>query len=335
VKQNGRTAWPLVGRALLLYVLPLGLYLLWKWHYYGDLLPNSYYVKRSGGFNPASLDNLYWFARVYLVVPAVAAAALFVAALSKRRDRNTRLRLSTEELALGAVVVILSVVVGIQYWRSHLWMNYSYRFMAPFYPSFLLVIGIIANRGLVTVTSQARSRGWTAVIIGVAALLSLFQIYRHVKSLPQEFREARNYQKLMQNEHIPAGRFIREHLPPGEWLAVHEDAGAIPYYAGHRTIDLGLLNNRVLTRMGPSDKELVDYAFDCWPGALCITSYTIDSLLPYRRGDSFKADSRFANYQLVRKIGAEAGRPYFQFVYFRQDLIEADSILTPVTLDSL
>jgi hypothetical protein len=80
-------------------------YFLWRWHYYGDLLPNTYYAKSAG---------LAYFRRggVYLIVSALtggACAALPLAAWGAARSRRS----ITGGFAILAVPIYLLYVAKI------------------------------------------------------------------------------------------------------------------------------------------------------------------------------------------------------------------------------
>ena len=126
---------------------------------------------------------------------------------------------------------------------------------------------------------------------------------------------------------IPADKFLRENVPANEWLVVHYDAGAIPFYSKLKTIDFGMINDEFLAHnkninMG----ERVDYFYSRNPGALVFVSHDRDYVKHSGAADFIISDKRFEDYSLVKKFGSNAKDDYFQFVFLRNDLIRtADS----------
>jgi arabinofuranosyltransferase len=316
-------------RIVVFYAVPLSVYLIWKMNYYGSLLPNSYYVKLADGFDDVSINELKKFWDRYMSFIAIAAALLWLVPawhyLRRRKPVDDIATKSVDLLVLG-FVVLLHVVVLYKYAQSHLWMNYSFRFSTHIYPAFLLAVGILADRGLrTTVHSFPQTSRVAALLVIAAATISLVEVYRHLEHLPGEFRFAAGYVTLLNEEHIPAGHFIRQHVPSDEWLVTVIDAGAIPYYAGNKTVDLGGLNEPVVARKLHSDSAVVDYAFRHQPGAWAITSLSLDSLTYTPAAKRIIDDPRFEQYRLVRRFTTGPGRDYHEFVYLREDLIRSSA----------
>jgi len=330
---NHHNAILFAARALAVFILPLGLYLLWKWDYFGCLLPNSYYAKLSAGPNEDSINDLRIFWRRYMSFATFAALVLWIppALTLPGRDRTKQRNAfdTTDALVVGAVV-LFHVAVALQYARSQLTMNYSYRFSMHMYPAFLIGLLVVADRGRRNLRQLAtRSRRSVVFVCGMALLVTLMQVYRHMEHLAGEFRWANQYGHLIHDEHIPAGEFLREMVPTDEWLVVHLDAGTIPYCSRLKTVDLGKLNDPHLARNNLTDEATVQYAFDHHPGAWAVKSRASESLEGSGLTDAITSDVRFSDYALVRKFASPSNPTYYQFIYLRKDLCHP--VVSPIS----
>ena len=318
------------------YLVPCIVYFLWRWIYYGQLLPNTFYAKASSvvpiGENIKSLKQLF---RNYMRLPLLLGLIFFSYGHFRKRKN-----------LVGAVLafVLLSLYL---YVTSDLIMNYSYRFFVPFYVLTLLAVG-----GIMLGPRMNLKMIVIAVII-VSTQVS-FNIDRKRSTKIKE--HASSHYKLLKDCHIALGRYLQAHLPPDEWLVVHADAGAIPYYSKMKTRDFGRLNDEYLARNFPIKWEsvrggskaksraegetgkqdtteiemddpaligdLVDYFYSGLPGALVFTSYNFRAIRHGSEPIWFASDERFNNYTLVKKYKSSARNNYYEFLYIRNDLLD-------------
>ena len=311
---------PFLGRALALLVVPGALYFAWRYAYYGHLLPNTFYAKWSRRFSYDSIRDLGKFLVLYASAPALAGA--LGAALGLRRAAGT-----LRALAVPLAGAVFFAAVAVQYSRSALIMNYSHRFFAPYYPIVLVWAGVLLECGLRSVEADASRRRLASAVRAAAVALLAAQACLHVALLPRELRFAESTRALLVDEHIPAGRYLREHVPADEWLVVVVDAGAIPYYAGLRTVDFGGLNDEFLARRFRDripKAAIVDYFFARNPGALVFTSAYPDRIEgpePLPIAD----DPRFAGYVHVATYASSSWPSYYELVFLRRDLVSESS----------
>lgn len=318
---HDRSPWRgFVFRVFCAYVLPAATYFLWRWDYYGKLLPNTFYAKVSEHF---SLDSFWGFESfiMFLAIPAALAAVLLAGdprrVVTEMRGKGYRvLRALTLS---GAVAVAFILLVTALYMRTHLIMNFSHRFFVPFFPLLILFTAILMNAGWSVLDEEGdkepiRRRYLTAMLVGLLVL----QASVYARALPDEFRYTAIYSQTMSDEHIKLGKWLRERVPISEWLIVHSDGGAIPYYSELRTIDCGLLNDETLGAL--SDGARIDYLYSFKPGVIVMTSYSMDELRHTEEATRIVSDPRFANYVLVKKYGSSAKENYCQFLFLRKDL---------------
>jgi arabinofuranosyltransferase len=207
-------------------------YFLARWAYYGYLLPNPFYAKVGGG--SAELWARGW--RLLgeagrlgsLELPAV--LALLACALAARQRRSVWF------LALAAVVTACYfVAVG----GDFLWF-FGPRFLLPVVPG-LLVLAVLGAAEL------ARRLGRRSVVLG-HGLFAVAAVALCVNAVWFTWPAQLNPLDRLASIHrgwIETGKWVRQHSAPTDRLAVAA-AGAIPYYAERRTIDMLGLNDAAI-----------------------------------------------------------------------------------------
>ncbi len=338
----------------LLFVVPAATYFCWRVGYYGQLLPNTYYAKWHRGFVPDSLYDLTRFAVVSVALPAMAAVAFFVARRQSRaahpvatapgtesygaRTHGARaasaigsfdgryIRLSTgsgsdrvdcpgHRIVVPALAFV-AICVAV-YLRSALIMNYSGRFFVPMLPVVLMCVALAVGR--------MAARPVALVVMGTVLLAA--QVLGNVIMLGREASFAASTKSLLEHEHVPVGQFLRAVVPAAEWTVVVVDAGAIPYHSGLKTVDFGGLNDAYLARRFMDRRtpaEVVDYFFLHRPAAAVFTSRVLDRVDGPERAP-ITSDPRFADYVLVATYCAPGWEAYYELVYLRRDLAEAQA----------
>lgn len=326
-QEHPQGALPFILRVLLLLVIPGLVYFLWRWHYYGQFLPNTFYAKvYHGGISPATVRRLLKFLSRYALLPTVGGGLLVLAGLDViwRDFKAAALRpLSSKRLLPLSLGFLFFFVVFLTYLRVSLDMNFSYRFFAPFFPVLLTGIGVLFEAGLEAADatrSEAPLRNrYLCVTLGV---LLVIQVATQTSAFKHEVKKANEYRALIETEHLPIGTYLRQVLPPAEWVIVHSDAGAIPFASGYRTVDFGGLNDKYLAhRERLSERQIVDYFYSRKAGALVLTSDDSDKLDQDRETALLAADERLRDYTLVKKFLCSGWEDYCEFVYVRNDLL--------------
>lgn len=314
--------------AFVAYVLPGLAYFLWRWSYYDLLLPNTFYAKSIGAgvlsFEGSTLWDLQRFFELYLIVP-LAGALLW--ALVEADATWARLRggdKARAALRLGLIGATFTAICILQYARTALEMNFSFRFFAPFFPIVLLSLGMVANAGYCSVVSTRIEKPLRFQMLrGVSLFLIVLQLLVYAKQLRAEGDYVSWYRRLVEDEYVAAGRFIRAKIPESEWLIVLYDAGATPYYSRLPTVDFGGLNDPTLVRLQRLGRmrDLIDYFFSFRPGVAVFTSRAADHVTHSNRlSAAIVSDERFRDYALVRRFSTEVARNHL-FVFFRRDLV--------------
>jgi len=210
-------------RAGVVLLVGYGAYFLWRWHYFGMVLPNTFYAR--AGFSAASFA-----ARVRGVLPFLAYTVPPVAAAWAlgRRDKDTRVRLPW---------VALIACLALAFVARREWMP-GFRYELPF-----AVLAWIAFAGAWFKFIKDRPK----VVAG--ALTTAVLVYAFVPGIFL-FKEV-SYTDGLDRGHVALGKWLARAAPTGSSLATW-DMGALPYYAEFPVIyDLnpeGLLSRETTSR---------------------------------------------------------------------------------------
>ncbi|WP_328448540.1 MULTISPECIES: hypothetical protein [unclassified Amycolatopsis] len=271
-RERGAARWWWSGGAVVVGAA----YFVWRWRFYGQLLPNTFYVKFG------NLDSGWIWTKhtTLLLLP------LLLLTLSLLLRKATR--------AIGALLVVTVAVTYVTYAVSGPTMDYLDRFADHAIPVLCLGAGIAAGTlaprvvgallGLVAV-------GWSAVAGASAPDLGVIA----------------NYGPDLQRAHIAIGKGLAEaDVPaPARSLAV-TDAGAIPYYSGWQSIDYIGLNDPKISR-GADPTQVVMQAH---PTVIVVTANGPE---PEGKRYGFDFPRATVGYQKVAAVEMRAG--YWQDVY--------------------
>lgn len=208
-------------------------WLLWKYSYYGDVLPNAFYAKASltsAGILKSGLFYIIAFLRSYVLIPFIVLGALYF----KKIWTHIHMRLFTFILILWCLYIIK---VGGDFME--------FRFFVPVLPFIYILIVY-----LVSMVSKLNIR---MVFIATVLIGSLF----HALS----FNSVRGIESIKGlNSHlvIPSENWIKVGLIFKDMFFESEDpiiiattaAGAIPYYSGLQTIDMIGINDKWIAKNG-------------------------------------------------------------------------------------
>jgi arabinofuranosyltransferase len=208
------------------FLLIVGTHFIWRWVYYGSLLPNTYYIKVSG-FHLAGIKYVYEFFLAYGGVPLFLVCGLL---LLTRRFQEYWLRMSL--LLIGTSLLYFIYVGGD-------WMP-EFRFFVPLLPFYFLCL----QEGIRELTRLIASKQSQWAIVG-AGILTLAIIFNNVFFLYKNPRIDTRF-----DGHMVIGKLLRAQASPNDVLAAI-DIGAMAYFSGLRTIDYFGLTNRHLASLKP------------------------------------------------------------------------------------
>ncbi|MET7997694.1 hypothetical protein ABZU76_43105 [Amycolatopsis sp. NPDC005232] len=210
----------------------------WRWQYYGQLLPNTFYVK----FGDLASGRMWTEHTFWLLLP------LLVLTLSLLLRRATR--------AAGGLLVATVVLTYVTYAVSGPTMDYLDRFADHGVPVLCLGAGLgaaaLGGRWLTALTGVI-AVGWSAVAGATAPDLGTIA----------------NYGPDLQRAHVAIGKGLgAAEVPEHQRTLAVGDAAAIPYYSGWQAIDYIGLNDAQISR-GADPTEVI---LKARPTVLIITS---------------------------------------------------------------
>lgn len=308
----------------------------WRWHVYGELLPNTYVAKRADGFGLSAILSFLEFGLQYWAIPTL---IVLLTGIAEWEEWQRLLRLHGRALApIAGALAIATLVMLVEYSRSTLQMNYSHRFWAMLYPLGLAAAAVGSHYALraVGATAAVRPLRYRRLRHLVCALLLLQCAVHGGLWRWQERKFVRDYQQLLQEEHAVAAELLLRLLPPQALIMVYPDAGLIPYRTGFPTLDGGRLNDRFLARHRwsgtPRDSVILNYIFARRPAAFVFKSRRDDRLRLNPEAEAIVDDPRFAPYVLVATLRTRAKRfaeSYFLLVYVHRDFAQSTAQLSP------
>jgi len=279
-------------------------YFLWRYFYYGSLMPNTFHAKVGFGLNQLARGTAYFCDYFIAAAPLVIlfAASLFFVIKRRFEDRH---------IALLCIYAFLNILFVISVGGDFM---YGFRFFAHLTAP-LAIISIYA----LAIFFKSAAKFKTAVVIVI--IYGLIQFYVHPEiygisnSSPVEFgREA--------------GLFLKNEAAADATLAINT-AGIIPYYSKLRTIDmLGLTNRHIaMSRAdnfgaGPAGHEKGDgkYILSKKPDIIIMGNFEGSRTPVYKSDREVYLDNGFkANYILkVHKITVrdQSGASVEKFFYY-------------------
>lgn len=235
-----------VSVALLLPALVLtASWLTWKYSYYGNILPNTYYAKLGGHRAETLVRGIVYVAWLFVSYWWIVAVAAVVA---MARKNGVGLR----------DLVRLDPAVGLLAAHVVLWLSYivwtggdimEFRLLVPVIPVVLVLLLVSAHRAVPDVR-MAVALG-AILIVGSVTHALAFQMYVRppgISTIPT-LRQVGS--DVPQTNWESIGRALRRGLggPPDVTIAV-SPAGAIPFFSKLRTIDMLGLNDAWVARHG-------------------------------------------------------------------------------------
>jgi arabinofuranosyltransferase len=222
------------------FALPIAAWLAWKVHYYGRLLPNTYYVKVDFQFNPNGLVYVGRFLHWYAIWPFLVAAA---AVLAIRR------RVPPRALLLPAAVVVTWVAYVIAAGGDFM----EFRFLVPIAP-FLVVLLAYA---IVDVLADALHRpvlvtaACTAILIAASIMHARsFTGITADQALDSIHMLSTFYGLYGDGRFSAIGDRLRTELGGKDVRIALHPAGAIPFYSDVDTVDMLGLNDAEVAEHG-------------------------------------------------------------------------------------
>jgi hypothetical protein len=203
-------------------------HLWWRFSYYGDWRPNTYYAKVTGGTEQL-LTGLQYAGKFALAFPVLLLALAVPLFLDRGGDRLRRLLSPTAIIAIVALALIL-LTIGLGGDSQ------------PFFRFFMPVVPLLAALAAAA-ARRARGRG-RALTAAALALFAVHVIAAHATIQPYVAFVADRTTRVG----AAVGTFFNQRLAPDDLLATNT-AGSLPYMSERPALDtLGLADAEIARR---------------------------------------------------------------------------------------
>lgn len=222
---------------------------LWRYWYYGQLLPNSVVAKSGGDLIYRSRGAWYLLSGLSVILGVAAVGVIGIPAMWKR---GMAWRVPLLVVGSSALFILFS---------GGDWMP-GFRFFVPVIPLMMLIVMMgfddIAHRAGLQVYRGA-----------IALMIIVFMTSGHImerSAVRNKYHFESGFRGIRWREYdsyFNAGREVRNNVPVGSLLAITE-AGIIPYFnPGIRIMDLDGLMDPVIARLPgtPHSKLTAEYFF--------------------------------------------------------------------------
>lgn len=209
-----------------LFGLLYGVYFLWRWRYFGDLFPNTYYAKVTGG--PEQWHNGWLALKAWGTSHPLFVVVLLVTPLLLWRHRVRP--------EIPWVGVLWGTTMG--------WAVYVVSIGGDFMPFFRFWLPTVAPLALLTVWCAWRLQGLRGRRSAVFLVLLVSQTLAGAWD-EEDLRAYVAHRTTVVGQHV--GQFFAETLPAESLMAVNT-VGSLPYESRQPTLDMLGLTDKAIAR---------------------------------------------------------------------------------------
>jgi len=284
----------------LIFFIPFGAYVIWKYLYFGAVLPNPFYAKFMAPlrlmYNPVTnklrlgfhyLTQAFRHYNLIIVIPFLS----FLLGIENRERKKV--------LFIGCTIFLqLFFIMSV----GGDWMP-RFRFIVPIFPFIYLLFQEGVNIALKQVKARLFSYFLLATILVMCMANFSSSKYEHYKYLGEKEGASRRIRAF--------GEWLKQSFP-SHYTVAYEEAGIPMYYSGLRLLDvLGLLNRDIAKiwysfphDYGEVNKRVVDYVLEKKPELIVIVAKRYPKKIWDFYGGTdytFHYSNNFQkNYELVR-----------------------------------
>ncbi|MEC7564600.1 MAG: hypothetical protein VX738_02855, partial [Planctomycetota bacterium] len=212
-------------------------YFLWRWNYYGDIFPNTYYAKlNTDGLSRLSngFYYLHTFARIPSFLLPLGIACPVLALLRLRFGEHHLRSLGRPIIYMLTIAIVATAYVGYS-GGDHM---PAYRFLVPLLPIYAWLIAISVPVILPGLIKQTR---WPVMIV-----LMVIVLLQLTMSNPRMLDARHRDPAAAVGQDV--GIWIRDHIAATSVIALNT-AGSTPFHApDHQFIDMLGLNDRHIAK---------------------------------------------------------------------------------------
>ncbi len=287
-------------------------HLLWRRWYYGWWLPNTFYIKSSGG-HAAWAQGGYYLGRFVSQFHLWVVPVVIVAGLLLRRERNSARLFSYAAWVTGAFLLYV-VSVGGDFMGL-------YRFALPIVPPLILA----ASSGLRLLLSRFTPVAQISTVVLFLAAHAAHAFFVDQASLvvgadagPAGNIDSPGYLRWYTNDRAAIGKWFAQYAQPDDYAAVG-GAGAQVYYSGIASLDCFGLSDEYIahkiparsSRPGHQKYAPDEYILSKKPTIITSANYHIGPA-PYTGPDEALWRARGYHYVSVRVAGLSS--PWYAFL---------------------
>lgn len=268
----------------------------WKWSYYGNPLPNTYYAKMTGD-GRAFVEGIIYSIDFLRENGGAVLVGLFLANLLN----------PNRSIVFFFCALIVTVQVGIVIAAGGDWMHF-YRFFVPVMP--LIASVCAAGLGVILILNQ-QSLGaknlagkWPLTIVLVvtmaAGYLNVYKVERATGRAVMPFVKSGSY---LTDGYRQTAKWVIDNTPPGSSVAIC-DIGLVGFYSERPIIDMfGLIDPHISRLDGRQHfKSDSEYVLGKHPDVVVLVSSGNDDFIRIPDAEMFANPYFIKNYSLVKTI---------------------------------
>ena len=224
--------WKTILMTVIIFMLPLAGYELFRLLYFQSPFPNTFYVKQTSLV--PKMENL----KDMILLLGACAPAVFLGLVGF----GASLRRRAEDMLL---IVLPGLALAGYYFTPNLIMNFQHRFFVLFFAW----VYILASLGisLLLKTIVKRKPQMLKTLITIVIIFAFIAVFYPLRYFPEIEKFIKVYSQGLQESHIQLGKLLGENLPEDALIAVG-DAGAIPYFSKLPTLDFMMINDPYLAK---------------------------------------------------------------------------------------
>jgi arabinofuranosyltransferase len=269
-------------------LLFLGAFLVWRWSYYGALLPNTYQAKMTGELG-ALVDGVHYTLDFLREFGGPVVVGLYLTNLLGREVPKL----------FWLVTGLIALQVGIVVAAGGDWMHF-YRFFVPVLP--LMAAGLAAGFAVLLHLGRPHAP-LPGFILGAVLLVAFIGSYKVERATSRLVVPAVREGTYLTDGYREAARWIVDHTDEGASVAV-SDIGIVGYVTGRPIVDMfGLIDPHIARAPGRQHfKSDADYVLGRDPDVVLLVADSESGFLRIPDVAMAAHPDFVARYALVHKV---------------------------------
>lgn len=296
-----------ITRSTLVFIILTAIYLGWKIWFFGNLLPNPFFIKSSGiGLSQLGLGSVFTFIKMYKEIICIALAVIALVFGTKTKPIvKTNTRDDKYLLLIASVTALLNIIF---FARTDTLMDISGRFLFPLVPVFILIAAPLiqlGSRSLLNVRSLMLPISITSLFFAIFFLSGTnWDTIRHAYSVTafSDIADTERFQ-IENNQQLELANKLSEFPYIKDTKIAYGDAGILPFITQAPWLDPVGLNDTYLAQSKDLN-DSVNYFFDQNPDLVLMP--VTDSNIPIEYGHgllgnylAWEKDERWNDYRTL------------------------------------